>query len=685
MNLSFPLGKYRDLLVAIALFVVLDLGILVFNVYASIQLERDAGRINAAGELRMYTQQITKAVLTLQNEQRTEMPIQTSMAQLGQGHAGFARALSELRDSTGSDLEFRAFGLDPQAFPQALLRVEREWGPLDEAIRPLVAALVPAADDVEIASNKAVARNIRLMSLADDLAKVIQDAARTKTERMRQIQALAILLALLNFVYIVFKFLRRLGASDRVAEVARRETREILDTVTEGLLLVGADGRIGGQFSASVARHLMRPVAPGQDFRQLLDELLDADRALEARTYLDLLFDPKVKPALLVQLDPLREVPIRLPPGSTEQDRYLSFTFEQVRDEGQVRELLVTVFDVTAKVRLQRELVETQAAARDDIDDLVRVLEQEPEVMRDFVARARDRLSAINEACREVRRSEDARALVREAARVVHGLKGEAGALGLLSLSRAAHAMEDGIASLLKRQDLAGEDLIGLAVDLARVRDQLERFARLTARLGAPAGGDGAAAIEKAPEGTRGEDWLMGLRDLAHRVADDLNKRVRVRTEVDHGALTPAMRQVLREVLPQLVRNAVAHGIEHPQDRMSAGKAPEGELRIAVDHDDAGGVRVTVADDGRGIPVADLRDRVAAATGKSVEALSNEMVLRHMFDDQVSSAVQVDEHAGRGVGLSLVRELARRAGATLRVATQPQRFTRFELRWKGEQ
>ena len=107
------IGKYRDLLFAILLFVVLDLGILMFNFFASIQLERDASRINSAGELRMLTQQITKSLLTLQMEQKSEVPRQTSMAQLGQGHAGFVKALAAIKGSLGQDIEFTAFGLDP--------------------------------------------------------------------------------------------------------------------------------------------------------------------------------------------------------------------------------------------------------------------------------------------------------------------------------------------------------------------------------------------------------------------------------------------------------------------------------------------------------------------------------------------------------------------------------------------
>ncbi len=127
MKKNFGIGKYRDLLFAILLFIILDLGI---NFYASTQLERDASRINSAGELRMLTQQITKSVLTLQIEMKSGMPTQTSMAQLGQGHAGFVSSLAAIKDSLGRDIEFTVFGLNPGDLREASRKLEKEWGPV---------------------------------------------------------------------------------------------------------------------------------------------------------------------------------------------------------------------------------------------------------------------------------------------------------------------------------------------------------------------------------------------------------------------------------------------------------------------------------------------------------------------------------------------------------------------------
>lgn len=662
------LGKYRDLVFAIALFLVLDLGILMFNFYTSREIEREAGRINTAGELRMLTQQMTKSLLTMHLEVKTGVPIQTSMAQLSEAHGQFERGLARLSGGLGQD----------QAGAAYLAALAKEWRPLAQTIVPLIADVsrVPALDDVEIAMNKAVARNIKMALQTDDLASAIEAGALQKAARMRQIQVGGILLATLNFLFIIFKFLGRLRASDRAAEGARRETGEILDTVQEGLMLVRADGSVGGQASRSVARLLGRQTREGESFRALLQAIVAPQHANAAADYLDLLFDPDVKPTLIESLNPLHEVEVQA--GASR--RFLTFQFSPVREAGAVRELLVTIFDHTEKIRLERELQSARVQAKADLDDLLNVLQKDPGVVAGFLEATRGRLDAVNAAMQGVQPGTAAyRGLADAVTKAAHGIKGEAATLGIGSVAAQAHKLEDTLASARAGITVSGDSFIPAAVELNRLRECLDRVQGIVDRLrqyaAAPASGRGPLA-----------PLVESLGDLARRLAKDLGKEIRFESDVEGVRDVPErVERALREAVPQLVRNAVAHGIEDLQARVRAGKSGHGLLRLEIARrEDA--ITVSVRDDGRGIDVEDIRRHLVATGRRAAEqaaTMNPGQLMAVIFEPDFSSADRVTEHSGRGVGLALVRDIVTRLGAKLRVSTTPRAYTQFTLHFKA--
>ncbi|MBV5337306.1 MAG: chemotaxis protein CheA, partial [Deltaproteobacteria bacterium] len=197
-------------------------------------------------------------------------------------------------------------------------------------------------DDVLPVSNKSVSRNLKLLQLSDDLTQQMEDISRGKTTDIRTIQLTAITLALLNFIFIVFKFIRQLNESDRRAETAQEETKQILDTVHQGLFLLHADGRIGDQRSASLEQLFGQTLRPQLHF---VDEVLkpnikDEDLLETASGYISTLFDKKIKPSLLARLNPLVEIEIDTPSDKRQQKKYLSFAFEQVKKNDEVTSLL---------------------------------------------------------------------------------------------------------------------------------------------------------------------------------------------------------------------------------------------------------------------------------------------------------------------------------------------------------
>lgn len=133
----------------------------------------------------------------------------------------------------------------------------------------------------------------------------------------------------------------------------------------------------------------------------------------------------------------------------------------------------------------------------------------------------------------------------------------------------------------------------------------------------------------------------------------------------------------LRPALLQLVRNALAHGIESPAKRQAAGKPAKGELRLEVARCGRQ-VRFVCSDDGAGLDLPALRQAARAKGWPEAEG-EEAALLQRLLQGGLSTAARVDGLAGRGVGLDLVRDAAARLGARLSLSHEPGRGTRVEL------
>ncbi len=672
--------KYRGLMLAIGLFIVLDLGVLLFNFYASNRIEAHASKINAGGELRMYSQQLTKAVLSLAQEVREGMPVQTSQAQIAESYQYFRGALDLLRQRHEPDVLTYWLSGAALAQEQRLLdSVERYWLPIDAVVAPLLEQLagqqLPEPTDLDIAMNKVVARNIRLMQLANDLTQHLEQQAVASTRQLRSIQVAAIVLALFNFAFIIFKFLGALRRSDLAVEAAREETEEILETLREGLFLLNRDGSLGSQRSASLDQLLGRTLRDGERFADLLHRLVSADVATVGLEYVDLLFNDSIKGSLLGQLNPLDEVAIKPSQEGSREDKHLSFEFTQVRRQSKVIAVLVTVHDISEKVRLRKDLAGAEEQARGDVELLLAALEQEQALIHAFLDSAFAKCEDFNESLRQVEASPRAYAgMIERQFRAVHAIKGEAGLLGFVHIEREAHRLEDQLAALRRRRDVSGNDLIALAVGLNALRLQLDRLREIGTRLQRYGKADAAAPLET---------MLRQIERFTHEAAKDLSKEIEFEAVAAPLAqVSPTLSQLLREAVPQLVRNAVAHGIESVEERQAEGKAPRGRIRVVVEQRDDEMLAVSVWDDGRGICAETLRRELVAAGRKSAEevaGMDDRAIVAQLFEPGFSTATAVSRHAGRGVGLDVIRELIGRLGAKLRVSTLPRQYTQFTL------
>ena len=230
------------------------------------------------------------------------------------------------------------------------------------------------------------------------------------------------------------------------------------------------------------------------------------------------------------------------------------------------------------------------------------------------------------------------------------------------------------------------EDLISAAGELARKTNNT-----LASVIGQPSAADvDSAAKDLRMRFVAFEERLIKLRlvpvgEVLQRAAARAGrlaarhqgKEIEFTIEGSEVGIEKSLADIIADPLLHLVRNAITHGIETPEERRAAGKNPTGQIVLAASNH-SGRIHIIISDDGRGIDL----DRVietAADQGISSAALSEDQCLRLIFRPGFSTAREISDLAGRGIGLDVVDRAMDIAGGEVRVATEKGKGTTFAL------
>ena len=166
---------------------------------------------------------------------------------------------------------------------------------------------------------------------------------------------------------------------------------------------------------------------------------------------------------------------------------------------------------------------------------------------------------------------------------------------------------------------------------------------------------------------------------LLRELGTTTGKHVKLEVAGETTELDKTVIERLSEPMTHLIRNAVDHGIEPPEERRAAGKDPEGTLTLSAEQK-AGRIIIRISDDGRGID----RDRVLAkAIANGLVApeaqLTDDDINQLIFAPGFSTAAQVSNISGRGVGMDVVKQNVKELGGRITIESAPGRGTTFSL------
>ena len=233
------------------------------------------------------------------------------------------------------------------------------------------------------------------------------------------------------------------------------------------------------------------------------------------------------------------------------------------------------------------------------------------------------------------------------------------------------------------------ENLMTLVSELVLTRNQLLQISRTAkeARFSAPVQrlsqitSDLQEGVMKTRMQPIGSAWSK-LPRLVRDLARDLSKPMELRmlgaeTEIDRQVL-----ELVRDPLTHMVRNSADHGLELPSERRAVGKPETGLITLTAYHE-GGHIMVEIADDGRGLPLDRIREKIVSkglASEAELAGMSEAAVQRFIFHPGFSTAAQVTSVSGRGVGMDVVKTNIERIGGTIELHSKAGAGTTFVIK-----
>jgi len=500
-----------------------------------------------------------------------------------------------------------------------------------------------------------------------------------------------------------------LSASNRISDAILRNT-------DQGLFFLDARNRVLPQNSQSLARLFRREDFANLTFEKLLAPVVTAKTLSAARSHIAQLLgtappreDGSVEPsaATPAPANPLNNIEVRLPntDGSFDSAHY-AFEFSAVELAKEQRAWLVRVTDITQQVQTQRELEDLRVHVQTQGEILRSVLQVGGARFAALLHRADGSMKTINTVLKKPAREQEAfRHKLEETLEEVDRVRRDAATFQLSALEGSARQFEDALHDLRSRPSLSGSDFLPLAVKLDELYGQFAMLKTLSSGAGsrrsteaAPPGGgmtaNGTQVIESPKFMTDASRAVPGaqlsapagslestLRSLTDHVAQEHNKTVTLQA-VGLGLVPSAYQSAIKNIAIQLIRNAVMHGVEEPAARVSAGKAPDGTMRLEFKNVANGNFELLFEDDGCGLNPEQVRSTAIARgilTGESAARLRDRELIKLIFKSGYSTLENAAGEPAHGTGLALVRRYVHEAGGKVALASLLGHETRFKV------
>jgi chemotaxis protein histidine kinase CheA len=394
--------------------------------------------------------------------------------------------------------------------------------------------------------------------------------------------------------------------------------------------------------------------------------------------YLDLLFNSDIDEETLFDLNPLShiEMTFRKENELLSTDKVLAFKFKRIYINEKISGLIATVTDITEQVRLAKKLEESEEQSNQQMEWFLSILHVEPKLLKEFIDSAHRELNEIENILKTNEPGEKFQDVLEKIYRSVHLIKGNASLLDLKFYAKKAHDFEEEIEGLQKQEKLSAKDFIPLVMHLGEMRSDMDEINKMIERISQ------IHAHFRPKRSFESKMLVRSIDNLVNTISKDYKKEVRFIHSKFNGEQIPyEYRLAVKDILIQMVRNSLKHGIELPDEREQNGKPRSGSIEISSFLNN-GEFCFRFRDDGRGLQIDKLKEKIKSSgkwSDSEIEKWDDKRIAQSIFKSGISTSDSTDLVAGRGVGMDIIHQKIKSHKGQITFDYEEGRFLEFSV------
>lgn len=434
-----------------------------------------------------------------------------------------------------------------------------------------------------------------------------------------------------------------------------KQSQVVFENVEQGIFLLNREHKISRLYSKAMQTIFNSKNIAGETLVNFMRTLL-IPRDLEAlEMFMKHLFNPEIDEDVVNQLNPVEQVKIFTESNGMVHTKYIRLAFTRIENKsGAIQQIMVSVSDETEGVILQQQLEEADEKKKMEMEQMLSILKIDPALLRGFIVNSRKVLKSISEKY-ENHSGSDFEELLNFTFQIIHNLKGNSIVIGLQILTDRFHKIEDSITKLKDNPKIAGNDFLNILYEINEVDIIVGNMSDMLRKV---------ANIYNKFSGEEQSDTNYDLIDTVKRglmtMSEETGKAINFNFVNEKNLTIPkAIHDQVKDVMIQLMRNSIAHGIEAPNVRIAKRKLIKGNISVTLDEEPGSGeILLTYKDDGSGLNTAQIVEKAInrkVITEADRDKLGEDEIVDLLFSDGFSTNDEVDEYSGRGHGLGVIK------------------------------